>query len=248
MPDIAIFAVTNRTGSTLLQRIFNADPHTLVWGENGRALSRFVGIQGATLEFSRAQAKVRDRYFGVNRPMDVDISCMTPAEPLVNAAVVAAVRSYFNLLYPKQEGQRVGFKEVSHHPSAVDLFRIAFPEAQSIFLARHPVSAWKSLPAQWPVTLDEFIATWRRNVAEYPKRGKLFWFEDLVEEPETQDEIASLARLSRAELNAVLSIRVGSTAAASNRPAADYAKIMDQCGDLIPPHILDLIPVSTQEQ
>lgn len=244
MPDIAIFAVTNRTGSTLLQRIFNANPDTMVWGENGRALTGFASIQEGTLHFSRAQANVRQIYFGEKRPMDVDISCMTPAEPVVNQASLGAVRAYFNILYPKTAGKRIGFKEVSHPPNAVDLFQAAFPEAMVVFLARHPVSAWRSLPPTWKVSLDEFIASWKLNVKGYAERGNLFWFEDLISDRITQDVIADLAKVTRKSLEEVLSIKVSSTAANSTRDPLEFSKIMVECGDMIPPHVASRIDSS----
>ncbi len=58
--DLAIFATSQRAGSTLVQRIFNARPKTLVWGEGGRVLSYLCHALGQA-ELYAADSKISCR-------------------------------------------------------------------------------------------------------------------------------------------------------------------------------------------
>ncbi|MDO5605094.1 MAG: sulfotransferase [Paracoccus sp. (in: a-proteobacteria)] len=238
--DIAIFAVTQRTGSTLVQRLFNANPDTLIWGENGQALVRFIGMQRQALLFAQSSHSFRDDYLN-ERDETLDISCMSPAEAGVRKAVVAGMRAFLETLYPPREGGRIGFKEVTHPPMLIDLFKQAFPQAQTVFVARHPVSIWRSVPDSWGQDLERFMAAWARNTAGYGERGRIFWMEDVLKDPATQNDLCELAGITRADFDRVLGINVNATQEKDKKPASDITRIMEICGELIPPHIADQV-------
>lgn len=162
---------------------------------------------------------------------------MSPVESQFHESVVEATRCYLRRLYPSEAGMRVGFKEVLNSPGAVDLFREAFPKALVVLLARHPVSAWHSLPPDWNLSLDDFIGAWRSNTEGYSKRGKLYWFEDLVSDAATQSEIAELAGLTSDQMTKVLAIRVNSSAKFSKRTDEEIGRILHECQDLIPERV-----------
>ncbi|MFV0410301.1 MAG: sulfotransferase [Paracoccus sp. (in: a-proteobacteria)] len=242
MVDIAIFAVTQRTGSTLVQRLFNANPSTLIWGENGQSLVRFLGAQAQAVQFAQASNAYREAYLS-ERDESVDISCMSPKAPIVRRAIIKAMRNYLDELYPPQPGMRIGFKEVTHPPILIDIFKSAFPDTQTLFVARHPVSTWRSVPDKWGQSLEKFASAWARNVKGYGERGKIFWLEDVLREPATQAEICDLARITRADFSRVLDINVNATQQKDPKPQSDIKRVMEICGEFIPPHIADQVRI-----
>ncbi|SDD21321.1 Sulfotransferase family protein [Paracoccus isoporae] len=238
--DIAIFAVTQRTGSTLVQRLFNANKSTLVWGENGQSLVRFMGVHSQAARFSRAARNYRDDYLQT-RDESIDISCMAPAENVVRRAVIASLREYLDTLYAPQPGMKIGFKEVTHPPMVVDYFKEAFPEAKTVFVSRHPVSTWRSVPDSWGQSIDNFANAWARNTRGYAERGKVYWMEDVLRDRQTQDEICDLAEITREDFDRVMKVNVNSTKRKDRKPQSDIDLIMDLCGDLIPAHIAEAV-------
>ncbi|MFV0293653.1 MAG: sulfotransferase [Paracoccus sp. (in: a-proteobacteria)] len=238
--DIAIFAVTQRTGSTLVQRLFNANKSTLIWGENGQSLVRFMGMQHQSLTFARASDRFRDSYL-TERDETIDISCMSPGADIVRRAVVGSMRSFVNTLYPPLPGMRIGFKEVTHQPVVIDIFSEAFPRARTVFIARHPVSTWRSVPDSWKQSLERFAGAWARNVRGYSERGRVLWMEDILHNPKVQAEIRDLAEITRDDFDRVLGINVNATRSKNIKPQADLERVMEICGNLIPPHIVEQV-------
>lgn len=241
MVDIAIFSATQRSGSTLLQRLFNASPRNLVWGENGRVLNHFLMMHRESIRYGQSMAAARSYFFTHERPADLNISCMSPDETVVWQATLSAVQNFFASMYPPSPGMRIGFKEVMHPPAAVDLFRLSFPNALVVFLARHPISSWHSVPPDWDVSLDQFIAIWKDCVIGYPERGRLFWYEELLDDSTTQREICDLAGITEDQMRYVLSFRVGPSGHLSTRSTREIDRILDECSELIPSHVKEAV-------
>lgn len=223
-----------------MQRLFNANRSTLVWGENGQSLVRFMGIHSQATQFSRAARSYRDNYLA-SRDESIDISCMAPAEAVVRRAVVESVRQFLNTLYEPRPGMKIGFKEVTHPPMIVDIFKEAFPQAKTIFVSRHPVSTWRSVPDNWGQSIEKFANAWARNTSGYAERGKVFWMEDVLRDCQIQDELCDLAEITRADFDRVMKVNVNSTKRKDKKPQSDIDMIMDVCGDLIPAHIADSV-------
>lgn len=238
MVDFVIFAATQRTGSTLVQRLFNTNPHTMIWGEAGQALVKVLGMQAQAMKFSDASRGYRDSWLKDRDPAQ-DISCLAPAPRFVHAATVAAARAFVDGLYPPQDGIRTGFKEVNLPPQLVDILQAAFPAMQPVFLTRHPADAWRSTPTDWPISLNQFLHTWKRNTEGYAERGRLLWLEDVIRDPDTRAYLAGLAGISPDDYNKTLNINVNSTPSSNPRPVDEQMHVAQECRHLTPDHIHD---------
>lgn len=238
MVDFVIFATTQRTGSTLVQRLMNANPHNMIWGEAGQALVKVLGMQAQTMKFSDASRGYRDSWLKDRDPAQ-DISCLAPAPRHVRAATVAAARAFVEGLYPAQSGMRTGFKEVNLPPQLVDILQTAFPDMTPIFLTRHPSDAWRSTPTDWPISLDQFLHTWQRNTEGYAARGRMLWLEDVIRDADTKTYLADLAGITADEYDQTLKINVNSTPASNPRPPEEQIRVAQECRHLIPDHIHD---------
>jgi hypothetical protein len=237
MVDIAVFGLTQRSGSTLVQRLFNANPQTLMWGENGRVMGFLQDGNANAAVFSEFHAAERSLFFRENRPVDLNISCMSPELATIHNAAIAGTRALFTAMYPRGEYQRVGFKEVFHSTAAVALFQEAFPDATIVLLARHPVPTWRSTNPEW-LSLEEFIERWTADLVGYASLGPILWYERLLGDPSTQDEFRELAGITRQQFESVMSVKVASSADDFPKPASDYELINARCGHLIPADIM----------
>lgn len=139
--DIIISSNTHRTGSTLIQRIFNAREETLIWGEHGGALSSFIDIYNKLTHFSRFSETERQNYFGNNEDPNQWIASMTPEMDYVEQSIVNSVRVFLDSLYKQYRDTHdtIGFKEVRYGKQELELFKRCYPEAKIVLLVRHPL-------------------------------------------------------------------------------------------------------------
>ncbi|MCL6442182.1 MAG: sulfotransferase [Alicyclobacillus sp.] len=237
--DILISGVTQRCGSTLVQRIFNARPKTLVWGENGGALSFMADMLDRLAYFSEASKYERAAYFGYGENPNLWIANMTPELPKVNNAVIESVRQLYHSLYCVDESHDfIGMKEVRMGKRELNIFRVAFPECKIVLLVRHPYNIWRSVPRgqhpEW-ITLEALCKLYSERVSTYLEltaaddRCRILRYEDLVRrDPSTLSWLSDWAKISVSEIEAVLQHVIGS-ARGGEIPVVEEYEILRHC-------------------
>ncbi|WP_161782287.1 sulfotransferase [Paenibacillus ehimensis] len=145
--DIIISAVANRTGSTLVQRIFNARRKTLIWGEHGGIVTDFVRIGEMAGYFSIQGRGEKEAYFKSGEDPNTWIANMSPDLERIREGVVQAVKACFNAMYAEHRDNhdRIGFKEVRYGKPEIELLKVCYPDAVIVLLVRHPVGKAKHL-------------------------------------------------------------------------------------------------------
>jgi hypothetical protein len=236
--DIVISAATHRAGSTLVQRIFNARPETLIWGEHDGILTAFLRTQRRLVEFAERAERERHNYFASGESPNVWTASMTPPLPLIEQAFNRSLKSYLDTLYVDETHDVVGFKEVRYGQPEIDLLLSLYPSLRIILLTRHPVTTWQSVPSGWFHSLDHFVHTWNTHTEEYLAYAQnrsnctLIRYEDLVSvEPDTVKTICKLAQISEQTLSGVLSHKLNST----SRPisASDEKALRNGCAAMM---------------
>lgn len=213
--DLLISASCQRSGSTLLQRIFNKRDKTLIWGENGNLIKSFLSIRGTANYFSDSSKNERQAF--KEKGANAWIANMTPEKETIQDATILSMKTFFDHLYSNKNHDFIGFKEVRLDLEELQLFMESFPKAHIILLVRHPVNVWKSLPEKW-FTLQKFITVWNQRTQNYIKLNQLsdqvslVRYEDLVaKNPETIKKISQLSQLESQDIYDVLEVKVGST-------------------------------------
>ena len=209
MIDIAVFSATQRMGSTLVQRIFNANPNTMVWGECGRIVQNQFNCYQGMRKFSFYDASTRGKYFAAGRPTTVNVANLSPEIPIIDNAASSGLRSVLENLYERGMWDRVGFKEVNHTPRAVRWFMDVVPECPLVVLiVRNAIDTYKSCPNGWNYKPSFFADMWHENVTgyrrlarEHPDRIFLFDYDKL---PESCEGVMDLAMISKEKLVEVL--------------------------------------------
>jgi len=209
--DIVISAIAHRTGSTLVQRIFNRRERTLVWGEHGGALTHMAAGFAEAERFCRKGEKEKRAYLDSADKSAAWTARMSPSTAHLEAAVTASVRAFLDAFYRelRQEKDLVGFKEVRYGRGELDLVRAAYPEARIVLLLRDPVDVWRSMP-EWGRSLEELIADYNRRAVEYAELSErpgffLLRYEDVVTKaPEALALLSELARLTPAQITEVV--------------------------------------------
>ena len=233
--DIVISAIAHRTGSTLVQRIFNRRERTIVWGEHGGALTQLAAGFAEADRFCRKGEKEKNAYLASEDKSAAWTARMSPAPEHLEAAMTASVRAFLDTFYRELRATKdlVGFKEVRYGRAELDLVRRAYPDAGILLLVRDPVDVWRSMPA-WGRSLDELIADYNRRAAEYAELADLpnyflVRYEDVVQKAAPAiDRLSELARLAPAQIAEVVDgKRLRSTR--HEVPAADVARIRTEC-------------------
>src|SRR5699024_4892060 len=139
--DIMLSSATHRSGSTLLQRIFNARKKTLIWGENGGCLTLFSSIHHNALYYANHSRQERANYFNNGEDPNHWIATMTPPKENVTESLIHSVKAFHEQLY--EEGYRdthdlIGYKEVRYGEPELNLFRMCYPKSAIVLLIRHP--------------------------------------------------------------------------------------------------------------
>ncbi|WP_432401152.1 sulfotransferase [Wukongibacter sp. M2B1] len=238
--DLIISAVSQRTGSTLLQRIFNKRKNTLIWGEHGGVLKVYLNIYETTSYFSLVSKQERNNYFEKGEDPNQWIANMTPEDKYVKAAVVNSLRTFLDSLYMQYRDSHdiIGFKEV-HYGRELELLRDCYPFANIILLVRNPIDIWKSLPHKknnlW-ISLEELIKEWNEKTSlylEYQKKYNNFYlvrYEDIVrKKTSTIELISKLGKLSLGDIDEVLECKLYSTS--KEIPQQDREMIVKGCSE-----------------
>lgn len=220
--ELIISAVTQRTGSTLLQRICNARSKTLIWGEHQGVVTHFQRILADTRRCCNYCDHEREDYFGSSEDPNSWIPNLNPEVEYADRAVTTALKSFFRTYYsPHSENHDItGFKEVRYGKKELDLLKKCFPEALFFLLVRHPAAIWKSIPADWPLKQDinKYISVWNTRTRDYLEltdkceNTHLFRFEDIAAGREnTLKKISTLVRVTRENIYNVLAVKLGAT-------------------------------------
>lgn len=233
--DIVISAIAHRTGSTLVQRIFNRRERTIVWGEHGGALTHMAAGFAEAERFSRKGEKEKRAYLDSDEKSTAWTARMSPSPAHLEEAATASVRAFLDMFYREMRATKdlVGFKEVRYGRAELNLVRRAYPDAAIVLLLRDPVDVWRSMP-EWGRSLDELIADYTRRAVEYADLANrpgffVLRYEDVVAKVHSALALLSdLARLTPAEITEVVDgPRLRSTR--HEVPVADVERICVQC-------------------
>ncbi|RST76318.1 hypothetical protein D4T97_005975 [Siminovitchia acidinfaciens] len=241
--DIVISAATQRSGSTMLQRIFNAREKTLIWGENGGCLTDFCRIYNNANHF--AGLKHRSAYFNNGGDANKWIAGMTPPKNEVADAMVKTVRAFHENLYVKNYSKQhdfIGYKEVRYGKKELRLLRQCYPNCTVILLVRNPIDVWSSLSAKgWKElysSLEEFTKLWNQHVETYFELSKtdsnmyLVKYEDITSlDKETINLIKQIGHLEEQDIQKVLAKRINSSSTSLSKVIKQF--IIDQCSPLM---------------
>lgn len=238
---IMISAATHRSGSTLLQRIFNTRKKTLIWGEQDGLLTYFHQMYRNLRHYSEDLKQQRLDYFNHDEDPNHWIACMAPEIDYVEQAVIESIKVMFDCLYDqyRESHDFIGFKEVRYGEEELTLFRKCYPDTPIILLVRHPLDVWRSmLGAGLGDNVKVLIHNWNAHAGYYVQLSKqdpnslLVKYEDIVnQDPRTIERISSLGQLSIDEIHSVLSKKIWSTRREASHGAE--IEIMNRCGEIM---------------
>lgn len=236
--DIIISSATHRSGSTLLQRIFNVRKETLIWGEQDGLLTNFYNIHRNLKHYSENLKQQRLNYFNNDEDPNHWIACMNPEMEYVDRAVMNSLKVLFDSLYEQYRGghDKIGFKEVRYGENELTLFRKCYPDAKIVLLVRNPIHVWKSmLGAGLGNNAANFSKKWNKHasyylqLAESDPNAYLIKYENLVnKDPMTMETISKLGEISLEEIDTVLSKKIWSTPKQTTN--AEERIIKNECG------------------
>ena len=243
--DLLISSATHRSGSTLIQRIFNARKKTLIWGENGGCLTDFCRMYNNALHYSEAFKDVREMYFKEGQDPNQWIACMTPKAEWLKKTVIQTVRDFHYMLYVKEHEKdfdKIGYKEVRYGKEELQLFRECFPDCPIILLIRHPVAVWKSVSRRARNerygSLEAFCSLWKSRVKEYielaEKDPKVHFirYEDVVSgKKKVINLIKDVGQLGDEQIKKVLDVKISSSS--KRTPPREISKINALCENVM---------------
>lgn len=223
--DLLISSATHRSGSTLVQRIFNARKKTLIWGENGGYLTDFCNIYKNALHYSKTFGDVRESYFNEGQNPNQWLACMTPKPEVLRHSIIHSVKALDHLMYVeeyKDTFDMIGYKEVRYGREELEWFRACYPDCPVILLVRHPASVWKSLSRRAKKerygSIEGFCKLWSDHVNEYVELSEkdskmhLMRYEDLVSrKKETLKFIKTIGKLTDGDIEKVLAVKISSS-------------------------------------
>lgn len=243
--DLLLSSATHRSGSTLLQRMFNARKKTLIWGENGGCLTAFRNIHRHALYYAEHSKQERAKYFNGGENPNHWIATMTPSKENVTESVVHSVKAFHEGLYMGQYRKThdlIGYKEVRYGEAELNLFRMCYPNAVIVLLVRHPVDVWKSVSQNAKVnryqSVRQFASLWNQRMKSYIHLSNadanmyLIRYEDLIiKEKETINLIKRIGKLKDEQIDKVLSVKISS----SSRPIPrqQEQEILRQCQNML---------------
>ncbi|MGO4538048.1 sulfotransferase [Paenibacillus sp. 2TAB19] len=236
--DVIISALTQRTGSTLVQRIFNCRKNTLIWGEHGGIVSEFIRIGDLASYFSNGSKDEKRDFFQSGKDPNLWTANMTPDEPFIEAAVIESIKVLFDHMYiqHRDKHDRIGFKEVRYGKSELMLLQKCFPDSAIILLVRNPIDIWRSETSYWEDDAEAFGQIWNERAKQYQELEEempgtvLIRYEDLVGRNEkTLQLLSELALVSLDEIHRVLSVQLNSTR--STRPQDEIDTIIRLCNE-----------------
>lgn len=226
--DLLLSSATHRSGSTLLQRMFNARKKTLIWGENGGCLTAFRNIHRNALYYAEHSKQERADYFAGGEEPNHWIATMTPPKENVTESMVHSVKTFHDTLYVtghRKTHDLIGYKEVRYGEGELNLFRMCYPNAVILLLIRHPVDVWKSVSHNAKITryqsIRQFSSLWNDRVRSYNHLSNtdanihLIRYEDMIaKDIATINRIKQIGKLKDEHIDKVLSVKISS----SSRP------------------------------
>lgn len=233
--DIVISAIAHRTGSTLVQRIFNRREETIVWGEHGGALTHMAAGFAEAERFCRKGEKEKRAYLESDDKSTAWTARMSPSPTHLEAAVTASVRAFLDTYYRELHDEKdlIGFKEVRYGRVELDMVRGAYPAARIVLLVRDPVDVWRSMP-EWGRSLSGLIADYNRRAMEYVEMAErpgfhLLRYEDVV--AKTSGALALLSELGRMTPAQITEVVDGKRLRSTRHevPAEDVERIYEEC-------------------
>lgn len=142
-PDpIFVFASGHRCGSTLVQRLANADPAVLVWGEQNGALDSFHHAHLQLTDWSDRWSVQREAFDAAGP--DQFTANLTPDRSAIDDAFRAGFERLFGDEARARGRRRWGVKEVRHEANRARWVRALWPAARIVHLTRNPVDTWLS--------------------------------------------------------------------------------------------------------
>lgn len=243
--DLILSSATHRSGSTLLQRIFNARKRTLVWGENGGCLTSFAKIYHNAMYYADHSKQERTKYFNGGENPNHWIATMTPSQENVTESLIRSVKTFHDRLYEKgyrETHDLIGYKEVRYGEAELNLFRMCYPNSTIILLVRHPVGVWKSVSQNAKIkryqSIENFASLWNHRVTSYINLAKadsnihLIRYEDLItKDKATINLIKRIGMLDDEQIRSVLSVKISSSS--RSVPVQQEQTIKRQCLNML---------------
>ncbi len=235
--NLIISGISQRSGSTLVQRIFNSRPQSLIWGEHGGIVSQFVSIGDIVGYYSAFSKRQRESFLRLEQP-DIWTANMTPERRYVTNACIHSLRTFLDHLYAQQIESHdfIGFKEVRYGRRELELLKLCYPELKIILLIRHPRDIWASMP-DWGYTssIEVFVRDWNNRAADYlgmisrnvPDIYLLKYEDLLARTPEMLEWLLPLAKISRKDFDTVMANVLLSTRKSIPNEQGEY--ITSQC-------------------
>ena len=196
-----------RTGSTLLQRMLNATPKTLIWGEpySEGAIVQRLAESIAFLDPDDGRFHGRILPDGADLPDEDEWTAnLTPPLPWLALAQRAMLDQLFKEPARLHGAERWGIKEVVWGRDVIDLLALLYPAARFVLLVRDPVAQWRSYRPQlrrpwfyrWPESpvgspvgfgrlWDRLVQDFLSTAADLP-RATLVRYEDLGDPAELE--------------------------------------------------------------
>ncbi|HET7657196.1 MAG TPA: sulfotransferase [Bacillales bacterium] len=244
MLDILISSATHRSGSTLLQRLFNARDKTLVWGENGGCLTYFCSAYDQTKHYARFKRQ-RRLFFNQDEDPNNWIACMTPPVNVVDTAMIETVKAFHEKLYVENYNKQhdfIGYKEVRYGKPELLLFRKCYPKGIVMLLVRNPLDIWKSLSPTGMKkeygSLEDFTNIWNERVEHYLELSlsdpnmHLIRYEDLIQkQTNTIVLLKQIGQLENKDIERVLDKKISSTSKPVSRKIEQ--QVIKKCGRLM---------------
>ncbi|MFW6016208.1 MAG: sulfotransferase [bacterium] len=217
---IVILAVFGRSGSTLLQRIFNIRKETMIWGEHRGEIRTIYNIQQSLINtLNNVGRKQNEKYFNdKNEPYNNLIQDIIPEEKYIKKAIKGSIKSFIENLYSKDLNRydTIGFKELRYNINHINILKEIYPDINLIFLVRNPIDIYKSVLGYFPHDIDFFIEQWNNHVESFIELEKLGYpfikYEDIInKDKKTLDIICNMAKIDKNMLFKVLNKKIGST-------------------------------------
>lgn len=154
---VFVLASSQRTGSTLLQRLLNSCPQVMIWGEHLAHLSGFRREFGFLQDWEKRHADERRNF--MHEGYDIFAPNIMPQDyELVDAARIY-IAGLFGLPAAKLGRSIWGFKEVRYGAQMALFLQECFPQARIIHLTRNPVACCLSMK-RLEGTPDEWNREW----------------------------------------------------------------------------------------
>jgi len=191
---IFVLGSSQRTGSTLLQRLLNSSPQVMIWGEHLAHLSGFLREFEVLRDWGKRHADERKNL--LLEGYDIFAPNIMPEEyELVDAARIY-IAGIFGLPAAKLGRPIWGFKEVRYGAQMALFLQECFPQARFIHLTRNPVACFLSMkrlegtPGEWNREWTETaIYNWAGINETFLNQGKKInrflqvKFEEMIADP-----------------------------------------------------------------